>query len=294
MNEDNNQNENGFEAYIENEFQEEVPYEFPEDLKAEKHSMRIYFMYAFVFTMVLIVFGVTGTYAYYVMQISSESSSTTAITATAECFDVTLSDTDGAVSSDEHSTLSLGDYNYPITDEFAVGNGNEKQANITPMTVTVKNNCTTGTTNVPYKLILSTFKSSTDGDSNTMIDDSKMKVKITKKEDSGTETTLSNEDKKKISELTELTQEGNGNINLKEQLEEAIRSKSSSSNLTLNKSYVIDNGTVGPGKTNTYKIYVWVDYYEGCTADEVNSNGSNCNGSTAGKSFKALVSAIIN
>ena len=293
MNEDNNQNENGFEAYIENEFQEEVPYELLEDLKAEKHSMRMYFMYAFVFTMVLIVFGVTGTYAYYVMQISSESSSTTAITATAECFNVTLSDTDGAVSSSSSSTLSLGNYNYPITDDFAVGNDNGQNGNLTPMTVTVKNNCATGTTNVPYKLILSTFNSNTNGDSKT-IEDSKMKIKITKQENGGQEQVVNNENKKKVSELTEFTQEKNGNINLKEQLEEAIRSKSSSSNLTLNKSYVIDDGTVGPSKTNTYKIYVWVDYYEGCEANVVDSAGSNCNGSTQGKDFKALVSAIIN
>ena len=292
MNEDNNQNENGFEAYIENEFQEEIPYEFPEDLKAEKHSMRIYFMYAFVFTMVLIVFGVTGTYAYYVMQISSESSSTTAITATAECFDVILSDTDGAVSSDEHSTLSLGQYNYPITDEFAVGNGTGTQANITPMTVTVTNNCTTGTTNVPYKLILSTFKN---GDNNTISDD-KMKIKITKQEDGGSESALSGKDKIKVNAIGEFTQSEGGNINLKEQLEQAINTKSNNAGLTLNKSYLIDTGTVGPGKTNTYKIYVWVDYYEGCDPNTATAadTSSGCNGSTAGKSFKALVSAIIN
>ncbi len=291
MNEDNNQNENGFEAYIENEFQEEVPYELLEDLKAEKHSMRMYFMYAFVFTMVLIVFGVTGTYAYYVMQISSESSSTTAITATAECFDVTLSDTDGAVSSDEHSTLSLGDYNYPITDEFAVGNGNEKQANITPMIVKVKNNCTTGTTNVPYKLILSTFKN---GDNNTISDD-KMKIKITKQEDSGSESALSGKDKIKVNAIGEFTQSEGGNINLKGQLEQAINTKSNSDGLTLNKSYLIDDSTVGPNKTNTYKIYVWVDYYEGCDSNtSTTDTNASCNNSTAGKSFKALVSAIIN
>ena len=290
MNEDNNQNENGFEAYIENEFQEEVPSELPEDLKAEKHSMRMYFMYAFVFTMVLIVFGVTGTYAYYVMQISSESSSTTAITATAECFNVTLSDTDGAVSSGSSSTLSLGNYNYPITDDFAVGNDNGQNGNLTPMTVTVTNNCATGTTNVPYKLILSTFKN---GDNNTISDD-KMKIKVTKQGNDGQEQVLDNENKKKISGLTEFAQEKNGNINFKEQLTAEINKKIGSNGLTLNKSYVIDDGTVGPGKTNTYKIYVWVDYYEGCEANVVDSAGSNCNGSTQGKDFKALVSTIIN
>lgn len=297
MNEDkNNQNENGFEAYIENEFQEEVPSNESEELNGQKNNMLGYFGYAFVFTMILIVFGITSTYAYFTLQISSESSSTTAITAKTECFDVTLIAGDGEVSAGNSSTLTLGDYNYPITDVFAVGDGDKQAAHITPMTIKVTNNCVASDTNktaIPYKLFLSTFTKDNASAVQTkdIIPDSKMKIRVMRQLNGAAETEL--KAPVLISLLPQSDAATSGNTNLGDILNKAISDQGTTAGLTLSKNYVIDGDqTIAPGATNTYKIYAWVDYYEGCAKENATTDG--CNGSTAGKDFKAIVSAIIN
>ncbi len=295
MNEDkNNQNENGFEAYIENEFQEEVPSNESEELNGQKNNMLGYFGYALVFTMILIVFGITSTYAYFTLQISSESSSTTAITAKTECFDVTLIAGDGEVSSGNSSTLTLGNYNYPITDAFATTDGK-----LTPMTIKVTNNCVASDTNktaIPYKLFLSTFTKTAGGAQvKDIIPDSKMKIRVMKQDAELIKTGL-------ISNLSTFDAVASGNTNLGNVLNTAISNQGTTVGLTLSKNYIIDDKeTIAPGATKTYKIYVWVDYYEGCANKEAHDadlakdkTQRQCAGTTADKEFKAIVSAIIN
>ncbi len=266
MSDNNNQNENGFEAYIEKEFQEEVPSELPDDLK-EKYSMKAYLFSAFVFVAVLIVLGVTSTYAYYASSLTSDSASQTTITATSECFDVVLNGTTEAGSDTVSSTLSLGDYNYPIIDDFAV-------QNLTPMTVSVTNRCQTGNTAVPYKLIFTTFN-----DTN-LIPDEKIKVKITRQQNVEEEESLY--DKVMLNTVPTFANEENSTIDLKSKLAEKVASLGTPAQY-----YTLDSATISANTTNTYKIYVWIDYLEGC-------QDASCNGSTAGKTFKALVSAVIN
>lgn len=218
----------------------------------EKKAFRVAFAYALVFALVLIVFGVTGTYAYYNVTISG-TSGTTSISANTPCFNVTLSDT-GAYNLK---------YNYPITDTFATSG-----SNITPLTVTVKNSCSSGNA-IPYKLYLTTLPVA-----NTNIPNSAMKINVKK----GTTQVIPT---KKISELTTET----ANVDT---IKKAIQAKgTSAAGLVNGLYYSITSGSVSPSGTDTYSFIMWIDYNEGGT-------GTTNNNSTAGKKFSAIVSAIIN
>ena len=53
--------------------------------------------------------------------------------------------------------------------------------------------------------------------------------------------------------------------------------------------YVLDRNRIGSGETNIYKIYLWVDYYEGDTTHA----GLN-NNSTEGLDYKSALSLVVN
>ncbi len=218
----------------------------------EKKTFRVAFAYALVFVLVLIVFGVTGTYAYYNVT-TTGSISATSVSSSTPCFSVTLSDS-GAYSLK---------YNYPITDTFAT-NGN----NITPMTITVKNSCTSGDA-IPYKLYLTTYP---DSGNTSAMDNARVKMQVTRSLAGATAAAISGFDKVTVKSKTAET-------TVTDALKNSVGAKAS--DLKTGKYILIDSNTVAANKSNTYNFKFWIDYG---TTSETQIKGT----------FKAVASAVIN
>lgn len=195
----------------------------------EKKTFRVAFAYALVFVLVLIVFGVTGTYAYYNVTISG-TSGTTSISANTPCFNVELKDT---------SQLSLGQYNYPITDAFATTNGK-----LTPTTITVQNKCASGDA-IKYSLYLT---------SNGTIPETKLKARVL----SGTTVLWDN--------VSLNSKESLSSTNIPSTLKNAVKSRAS--DLENGTYRLIEQSTIAANTTKTYNFYVWINYT--ATLSEVN------------------------
>ena len=227
-----------------------------EENKTKKES---YFVYAILFVVILVLVGITVTYAFFQVE-TNYSNTLGSVNATMECINISYS---------ESNTINL-DYNYPITDSYAL-------SNVTPVTVQVKNNCTNNTAAVNYTLALTSLSNSTG-----YIADSKIRINAKRKLGSASETTLVST--KYLNSLTKLTS-GNAYTYLTQDLSSRASVKSYANKT----SYTIDSGTIANGVTNTYKVYLWVDYYEGDTTH----TGLNDN-STEGQNFAAAISLVVN
>ncbi len=194
----------------------------------EKKTFRVAFAYALVFVLVLIVFGVTGTYAYYNVTISG-TSGTTSISANTPCFNVALSQT---------SALSLGQYNYPITDTFAKTNGK-----LTPTKVTIRNSCTSGG-NIAYSLYLT---------STGTIPTNKLKVRVLK-----ANTELSGWNSVMLNTKGTVT-------NVPAALKTAVKNKNNG--LENGEYRLIETSNIAQNTTVEYSVYLWIDY--NATANDV-------------------------
>ena len=226
----------------------------------EKEKKESYLIYAILFVTILVLVGITVTYAFFQVETSYSASSVGSVNAAMECINISYSET---------NTIDL-DYNYPISDSYAL-------TNVTPVTVQVKNNCTNNTTAVNYTLALTSLSNSTG-----YIADSKIRINAKRKLGSASETTLVST--KYLSGLTKLTS-GNAYTYLTQDLD----SRSSVSSYANRTSYTIDSGSIANGVTNTYKVYLWVDYYEGDTTH----TGLNDN-TTEGQKFAAAISLVVN
>jgi len=222
-----------------------------------------YLIYAALFVIILILAGVTITFAYYRSQ-TSTSTTPTNFAATVDCFDI---------SYNEINIINL-DYNYPITDEYAVNN-------ITPITVKVTNNCTNNLENIDYTLALTSLSND-----EKYISDDKIRMYVTRKIES--EGVYLEADY--LSDLTHLDS-GNAFININNDLD--IRD--GISGYKNRNSYVIDSSNLSNGITIIYNIYLWVDYYEG---DKDVYNGAehdtSYDNSTEGQQFLAAISLLVN
>lgn len=224
MNENNNREENGFEAYIEREFIENTEeFELP---KERKKSFRIAFAYALVFVLVLIVIGITGTYAYYNVDIQN-TSSTTSINSSTACFNVKLSDS---------GPYTLN-YNYPITDDFA-----KEEGKITPMTITITNNCNDNVA-IPYKLYLTTYP---DGGQNNHMDNSRVSMQVKKGND-----VISSFNPIKLSATSAAN-------DISDVLKNSVNARENT--LKEGKYILIDSDTVSHGAPKTYSFKFWINY----------------------------------
>lgn len=227
--------------------------------KEKKNKKDNYLLYAILFVTILILVGITITYAFLQVE-TTYSSSLGNVNAAMECINISYSESD---------TIDL-DYNYPITDSYAL-------TNVTPVTVQVKNNCTNNLTAINYTLALTSL-ANTSG----YIADNKIRVHTKRKLNEADETALVST--KYLSDLTKLTS-GNAYTYLTEDL----NSRESVSSYAEKTSYTIDSGTIANGETNTYRVYLWVDYYEGDTTQ----TGLNDN-STEGQNFAAAISLVVN
>ncbi len=234
-----------------------------------------YLIYAVMFVVLLIIVTVTSTYAYFQVNVTGSIANST-ITTKTDCIDI-------SIANDSSGNISLP-FNYPVTDSYAT-------ANITnPIKVQVKNNCSN---KVSYSLILTTLTKS--GESS--IASSKIRYQVKKKIGTGSEVVW-----KKPNYLTSLQMLPTGNTT-SELLNKNLDSKSATSSYNNRESYVIDGTSIEKNTTNTYKIYLWVDYYEGDTAMYDLSTGEEKSGvshtttydnSTKGQTFKSAISVITN
>ena len=240
-----------------------------------KESNKKYLMYAVMFVVLLIIVTVTSTYAYFQVNVTGSIANST-ITTTTDCIDI-------SIANDSSGNISLP-FNYPVTDSYAT-------STITnPVEVQVKNNCSN---KVSYSLILTTLTKS--GESS--IASSKIRYQVKKKIGTGSEVVW-----KKPNYLTSLQMLPTGNTT-SELLNKELDSKSATSSYNNRESYVIDGTSIEGNTTNTYKIYLWVDYYEGDTAMYDLSTGEEKSGvshtttydnSTKGQTFKSAISVITN
>lgn len=227
-----------------------------------------YLFYAIALIVLLIIATFAITFAYYNVE-TKYSNTLVDISASLDCIDLELSSSGG--------NLSLS-YNYPITDELAQTSGS-----ITPVTVSVTNNCSTSKN---YTLALSTL--SLTNSTSSYIEDSKIRLKVTKNN-----TTFKN-----AMYLNNLSEVASTNQAYKDLTGTSGELATKYSDYTVKKIYAIeDTQTIATNVTNTYNIYLWVDYYEGDSAMYTSNSAThdeNYDNTTAGKKFAAAISLSLN
>jgi len=194
-----------------------------------------YLFYTIIMVVILIGVTIAVTYAYFSVS-TSKSSKLSNIEETMECIDIEYS---------EVGKISL-DYNYPITDTFALNN-------IVPVTVTVTNNCTNNTAAIPYTLAITSLKTSTG-----YLSDGAVRFNVSRKVGSGAESTL-----KSTNYLNTLSKLTSGNTYT--YLMNDLNTRDGMSTYTSKTTYIIDDTTIANNTINVYKVYLWIDYYEGDT-----------------------------
>lgn len=218
-----------------------------------------YLLYTIIMVVILIGATIAVTYAYFSVSTSKDSTLSN-IQATMECIDIKYS---------EVGKISL-DYNYPITDTFALNN-------IVPVTVTVTNNCTNNSAAIPYTLVITSLKTSTG-----YLSDGAVRFNVSRKVGSGAESTL-----KSTNYLNTLSKLTSGNTYT--YLINDLNSRYGMSTYTSKTTYIIDDTTIDNNTINVYKVYLWIDYYEGDTTQ----TGLN-NNTTEGLGFASAISLVVN
>lgn len=219
----------------------------------------------FIIVLILLI-GLGVTYAFLnVTEILNFGTNT--ISSSVECIDITFEDiTEGPIG------LTT---NYPVEDTYALNN-------VKPITAKVKNNCTTST-EVPYTLVLSTIKE------NNSISDNQIRYNVKKEVNSG-----GLKEVKTTNYLNMLSQIPNGSNNYT-LLKREITNQNLNVSLDNLTGYVIDSDVLESNDEIIYKIYLWIDYYEGDSQMYEIKNAvhdAKYDNDTMGKNFKSIVSIL--
>ena len=235
----------------------------------EKEEVGInYLVYLILFVLILVVGTFALTYAYFEADTSNDTTLVN-VSSSIECIDLSL--------SDNGTSIALS-YNYPITDTLAL-----KEGSITPVKVTVTNNCSD---TKKYTLALSSI--SLTNSLNSYIEDNKIRYQVLKNGSSfKTPDYLNN--------LYLLEEENQAYKDLTGEYGEL---KNKYPDYTVKNIYVIeDTLEVLGNETNEYEIYLWVDYYEG-DSNMYNypdaTHDKSFDGTTEGKKFAAAISLSLN
>ncbi len=204
--------------------------------------------------LITLLIGSLGiSYAYFNAVDSNKTTANVILKGKTGCIDVSLTE----------NKVEL-QYNYPITDEYAMDNVN-------PITITIKNNCSND--DVDYSLVITTLSNYEDEDEeNLNIPASKIKTKIDKNNETLIETNFLNE----INKLKD-------NTTTKKLIDNKLNSMDETKDYNYKNTYVIDKEKITKDSTITYEIYMWIDYNEG---------GEN--NSTKGKTFENIISVVVN
>ena len=215
-----------------------------------------------IVTVVLLILVVNVTYAYFTST-SGTSSSTVVIGGKTDCLDIDFSTNSNEVSLP---------YNYPVSDDFAT-------SNITPVEIEVTNKCTNVQKDIKYTLVLTTLANANDNS----IDNSKLRMRILKDESIF----------KANNYLSNLPVLGSGNTY--ELLNKALSTNNLTKGYTNKNVYIIDESEISSKGTQKYKVYLWIDYYEGDqNAYSGQAHNSSYDNSSRNKEFKGIYSLIVN
>ncbi len=234
------------------------------------HQKKV-FIVTLLFALILISLSVFVSFAYMAVSTTGFATNPTVKNTTA-CLDVNYS---------ESGTINLN-YQYPISDAYAL-------ANVVPVTITVTNTCTSGDA-INYVLAFTSLsKNHVNASDPYYIPDNKMRIQVKRSLNGASQTVLESADY--LSTL--LTVSGTNTINY---INNALSQRSDTSGFTNKTHYLVDSNTIGYGMTNTYYLYLWIDYYEGDSA--VYSSGAVHNSSydntTEGYDFKGAVNLVVN
>jgi len=232
---------------------------------SKKISKKKYLFLVIFFVFLLILAGIAASYAFFEVSVTNSYTPTNAIV-NLDCIDISYT---------EENTIDL-DYNYPITDEYAL-------KNITPVTIKVTNNCTTNVDLVNYTLALTTLRNDEGS-----IADNKIRFHVKRQLAGESEEILHNNNY-----LSYLNFMPKGEI--LNYLNSDLDERENANSYTKRSSYIVDNAYIADGATNIYNVYLWIDYYEG---DSEVYNGEehdeSYNNSTAGLNFAAALSLVVN
>lgn len=227
-------------------------------MKEEKvKKNKSYMFYLIIMISVLIISGLTVSYAYYNVINANANKTSSTVTGKTECVSITLSD-NGAVGLT---------YNYPISDTYAVDH-------VTPVKVTIKNTCPAGQSDIDYSVLLTSLSDS--ATSSTYIGDANIKTKINKTVGSNAATTI-----KSPGLLTSLTALGSTKTTYTLLMQKLNANTSTNATAFPNKKpYVVDSGKISSNQTIVYDTYLWINY------DAANT--------TQNKQFKSIMSVVVN
>ena len=238
--------------------------------------------YILVLVLILIVGIISATYAFFQVDTSNDTASTT-ITANSECFNITFEE----ISDEELIKL---DINYPITDKYALGQ-TDNQDNVKPVVVKVSNKCTQIQDNLNYKLVITTLaKNPINEQDKGYIPDNKVRYNVDKAMNEETKSTLNGP--AYLNSLTLVEDENILSLLNEEITKNAINIKEYD---TVN-TYIIDSDSLASNNTSTYYIRLWIDYYEGdseaYTNPENHVKDNEYDNSTQGQNFESVISLI--
>ncbi len=259
-------------------------------MKEEPKKLNKY--YILVLVLILIIGIISATYAFFQIDTDNSTASTT-ITANADCFNITFED----ISEDVLIKLNV---NYPITDEYALGQTNN-QDNLKPVVVRVSNKCTQIQDNLNYKLAITTLaKHPIDEQDKGYIPDNKVRYNVKKSLNTNKESDL-----RETAYLNSLTLVEDDNIiSLLE--EEITKKEINIKEYNTVNTYIIDSDSLASNTYSTYYIKLWIDYYEGDSEAYTNpedhedrtypcdSVDGQCkyDNSTEGQKFESVISLI--
>ena len=212
-------------------------------------------IYIIIFGILLLSILFSASYAYFSVD-TTNTNKLGNIIGNIDCVGVVYS---------ESGTIDL-DNSTPVTDEYAL-------ANYTPVTVTVTNNCSNQQS---YYFTFSSLANATG-----YIPDNKVNIAVEKRTGNNSFYRIVNP--KYVSYLVEVPETNSFKSTLMADLNRRDETKS----YTNKKSYVLDHDYISSGETKTYKVYLWIDYYEG---DETHT-GLN-NNTTQGLLFKGSLGIV--
>ena len=214
---------------------------------------------ALVVILILIAINLTVSYSYFSVNTTHDNTLST-ISGHVNCLDITY---------EEQNSLNLSGQ-YPVSDEWAL-------ANMTPVTITVENNCENTDERLNYTLALSTLRNATG-----FINDNQIRMHLKRTMYGDTEKIFKNTDY--VSSLNQL-EPGNA----LDFITQDLQTRGITSSYSTITNYVLDSTDIGAGETNTYRLYLWIDYYEGDTTH----TGLNDN-TTQNKQYKTALSLVLN
>ena len=221
----------------------------------KKFDIRKTMLYMIAFGILFLSLLLASSYAYFNVD-TTNTNKLGNIVGNIDCFGVVYY---------ESETIGL-DNSTPVTDEYAL-------ANYTPVTITVTNNCSNSTF---YYLTFSSLANSTG-----YIPDNKINIAVDKK--TGNESYYRVVNPKFVSNLTSIASTDTLNTLLLADLNR----RTETSSYTNKTNYVLDADYLGSGVTRNYKVYLWVDYYEG----DITQTGIN-NNTTQGLDYKGSIGVV--